>query len=120
MLGQTHRPTKDCSVRIDEDPGSLFDLALRHAPLLSNFIPRNFLDGSRKLLKPFRVTLNEFTIQHLSGTSLASVFRDRGYRTAFVTPSDLAWAEWGPFLQGRGFDLEIIFKVIKGDRDEGG
>ena len=34
---------------------------------------------------------------------MASVFRDRGYRTAFVTPSDLSWAEWGPFLKERGF-----------------
>ena len=31
------------------------------------------------------------------------MFRDRGYRTAFVTPSDLSWAAWGPFLEGRGF-----------------
>ena len=36
----------------------------------------------------------------LPGTSLASLFRDRGYRTAFVTPSDLSWAGWGPFLDG--------------------
>ena len=39
----------------------------------------------------------------LPGTSLASVFQGRGYRTAFVTPSDLTWAEWGSFLDGRGF-----------------
>jgi lipoteichoic acid synthase len=39
----------------------------------------------------------------LPGTSLASVFRDRGYRTAFVTPSDLSWAGWGTFLKDRGF-----------------
>jgi phosphoglycerol transferase MdoB-like AlkP superfamily enzyme len=39
----------------------------------------------------------------LAGTSLAAVFRDRGYRTAFVTPSDLKWAGWNTFLAGRGF-----------------
>lgn len=40
----------------------------------------------------------------LQGTSLASLFGDRGYRTAFVTPSDLEYAGWTTFLQGRGFD----------------
>jgi phosphoglycerol transferase MdoB-like AlkP superfamily enzyme len=40
---------------------------------------------------------------HLAGTSLAAVFHDRGYRTAFVTPSDLRWAGWNTFLAGRGF-----------------
>jgi arylsulfatase A-like enzyme len=40
---------------------------------------------------------------HLAGTSLAAVFRDRGYRTGFVTPSDLEWAGWNTFLAGRGF-----------------
>ena len=49
----------------------------------------------------FRDVTEEYP--QLPGTSLASVFRDRGYRTAFVTPSDLTWAEWGPFLKGRGF-----------------
>ena len=39
----------------------------------------------------------------LPGTSLASVFHDRGYRTAFVTPSDLDWADWRTFLDRRGF-----------------
>ena len=37
-------------------------------------------------------------------TSLAAVFRDRGYRTAFVTPSDLSWAGWDAFVRTRGFD----------------
>jgi arylsulfatase A-like enzyme len=49
----------------------------------------------------FRDVTEEYP--NLAGTSLASVFRDRGYRTAFVTPSDLSWAEWGPFLESRGF-----------------
>jgi lipoteichoic acid synthase len=39
----------------------------------------------------------------LPGTSLAAVFHDRGYRTAFVTPSDLDWADWRTFLDHRGF-----------------
>jgi arylsulfatase A-like enzyme len=40
----------------------------------------------------------------LQGTSLASVLHARGYRTAFVTSSDLSWAGWDTFLGGRGFD----------------
>lgn len=40
---------------------------------------------------------------HLPGTSLATVFQQRGYRTSFTTPSDLSWANWTTFLDGRGF-----------------
>jgi arylsulfatase A-like enzyme len=53
-----------------------------------------------------RLDFRDLTDQypHLPGTSLAAVFRDRGYRTAFITPSDLAWAGWDQFLKGRGFN----------------
>jgi arylsulfatase A-like enzyme len=40
----------------------------------------------------------------LGGTSLASAFRQRGYRTSFVTSSDLEWAGWKRFIGDRGFD----------------
>jgi phosphoglycerol transferase MdoB-like AlkP superfamily enzyme len=40
----------------------------------------------------------------LGGTSLASTFRDRGYRTSFVTSSDLSWAGWDSFIASRGFE----------------
>ena len=40
----------------------------------------------------------------LGGTSLATQFRARGYRTSFVTPSDLQWAGWQQFIGARGFD----------------
>jgi len=40
----------------------------------------------------------------LGGTSLASAFRDRGYRTSFVTSSDLSWAGWDSFITSRGFE----------------
>jgi arylsulfatase A-like enzyme len=49
----------------------------------------------------FRDVTEEYP--RLPGTSLAALMRDRGYRTAFVTPSDLTWAEWNPFLEARGF-----------------
>jgi len=40
----------------------------------------------------------------LPGTSLAEVLHERGYRTGFLTSSDLGWANWRGFLTGRGFD----------------
>jgi phosphoglycerol transferase MdoB-like AlkP superfamily enzyme len=43
------------------------------------------------------------TFPDLPGTSLAAVFRDHGFHTAFMTSSDLRWAGWGEFLDGRGF-----------------
>jgi lipoteichoic acid synthase len=53
-----------------------------------------------------RLDFRDFTEEYprVQRTSLASVFRDRGYRTAFLTPSDLSWAGWEVFLQSRGFD----------------
>jgi arylsulfatase A-like enzyme len=49
----------------------------------------------------FRDITDEYP--HLSGTSLASIFESHGYRTAFITPSDMSWASWSSFLEGRGF-----------------
>jgi lipoteichoic acid synthase len=40
----------------------------------------------------------------LPGTSLAEVLHERGYRTGFLTSSDLGWANWKGFLGDRGFD----------------
>ncbi|HKB13657.1 MAG TPA: sulfatase-like hydrolase/transferase, partial [Vicinamibacterales bacterium] len=53
-----------------------------------------------------RLDFRDFTEEYprVQRTSLASVFRDRAYRTAFLTPSDLSWAGWEVFLQSRGFD----------------
>jgi arylsulfatase A-like enzyme len=70
-----------------------------HIGRSSNSLAAILLSAYPKL--GFRDVTEEYP--NLPGTSLASMFRDRGYRTAFVTPSDLAWAGWGPFLKGRGF-----------------
>ena len=53
-----------------------------------------------------RLDFRDFTEEYprVRRTSLASVFRDRAYRTAFLTPSDLSWAGWNTFLHTRGFD----------------
>jgi arylsulfatase A-like enzyme len=53
-----------------------------------------------------KLDFRELTEQYpdLPGTTLPAMFHNRGYRTAFVTPSDLSWAGWGSFLAGHGFD----------------
>jgi phosphoglycerol transferase MdoB-like AlkP superfamily enzyme len=70
-----------------------------HAGRSSSALMAMLLSAYPKL--GFRDVTEEYP--QLPGTSLASMFRDRGYHTAFVTPSDLSWAEWGPFLKRRGF-----------------
>lgn len=70
-----------------------------HIGRSSNSLAAILLSAYPKL--GFRDVTEEYP--NLAGTSLASLFRDRGYRTAFVTPSDLSWAEWAPFIKGRGF-----------------
>jgi phosphoglycerol transferase MdoB-like AlkP superfamily enzyme len=53
-----------------------------------------------------KLNFRDFTEEYprVERTSLATVFHERGYRTAFMTPSDMGWAGWGAFLPARGFD----------------
>jgi arylsulfatase A-like enzyme len=48
----------------------------------------------------------------LGGTSLAAAFRERGYRTSFVTSSDLRWAGWDSFIGTRGFERVRDFRDL--------
>ncbi len=79
--------------------GIVFDNFYAHIGRSSNSLGSILLSAFPKL------DFNDLTQEYprLPGTSLASVFHDRGYRTAFVTPSDLDWADWRTFLAGRGF-----------------
>jgi phosphoglycerol transferase MdoB-like AlkP superfamily enzyme len=79
--------------------GLVFDNFYAHIGRSSNSLVSMLLSAYPKL--DFRDITDQYP--HLPGTSLASVFEDRGYRTAFMTPSDLSWAGWTSFLQGRGF-----------------
>ncbi len=79
--------------------GVVFDNFYAHIGRSSNSLGSMLLSTFPKL--DFRDLTEEYP--GLPGTSIASVFRDRGYRTAFVTPSDLAWADWRTFLDRRGF-----------------
>ena len=53
-----------------------------------------------------KLNFRDFTEEYprVERTSLATLFHERGYRTAFMTPSDMSWAGWGTFLPARGFD----------------
>jgi lipoteichoic acid synthase len=77
----------------------VFDNFYAHIGRSSNSLAALLLSTYPKL--DFRDVTDEYP--RLEGTSLASVFQSHGYRTAFVTPSDLSWAGWTNFLQGRGF-----------------
>jgi arylsulfatase A-like enzyme len=79
--------------------GLVFDSFYAHIGRSSNSLGAILLSAFPKL--DFSDLTEEYP--RLPGTSLASVFHDRGYRTAFVTPSDLDWADWRSFLDGRGF-----------------
>jgi lipoteichoic acid synthase len=52
------------------------------------------------------------TYPDFPGTSLATMFRSRGYRTTFVTPSDMGWAGWRGFLEGHGFEDVLDYRDL--------
>jgi arylsulfatase A-like enzyme len=78
----------------------VFDNFYAHIGRSSNSLAAILLSTYPKL--DFQEVTTEYP--SLAGTSLASQFRARGYRTSFVTPSDLQWAGWKPFIASRGFD----------------
>jgi phosphoglycerol transferase MdoB-like AlkP superfamily enzyme len=87
---------------VAESKNSLvFDNFYAHIGRSSNSLASMLLSTYPKL--NFRDITGEYP--NLGGTALPSIFRSRGYRTAFVTPSDLSWAGWSNFLHGRGFDV---------------
>ena len=98
--GLNHGPYDSTpNLKAESARGLVFDNFYAHIGRSSNSLGSILLSAFPKL--DFRDLTEEFP--RLPGTSLASVFRDRGYRTAFVTPSDLNWADWRTFLDRRGF-----------------
>ena len=61
-----------------------------------------------------KLDFRELTEQYpdFPGTSLATMFRSRGYRTTFVTPSDMEWAGWRRFLEGHGFEDVLDYRDL--------
>ena len=102
--GVNHGPYDSTpNLRAESRRGLAFDNFYAHIGRSSNSLGAILLSTFPKL--GFSDLTEEYP--RLPGTSIASVFRDRGYRTAFVTPSDLDWAEWRTFLDRRGFG-EVI------------
>ena len=61
-----------------------------------------------------KLDFRELTEQYpdFPGTSLATMLRSRGYRTAFITPSDMEWAGWRGFLGSHGFDDVMDYRDL--------
>ncbi len=81
-----------------------------HAVVFDNFyahIGRSSNSLAAMLMSVYpKLDFRDLTAEYprLPGTTLARLFRDHGYRTAFATASDLGWAGWDTFLEERGFD----------------
>jgi arylsulfatase A-like enzyme len=88
--------------------GVVFQNAYAHIGRSSNSLVAILLSTYPKL--DFREITEQFPA--LPGTSLASVFKDRGYHTAFMTPSDLSWAGWDKFLDRRGFGDVLDYRNL--------
>jgi arylsulfatase A-like enzyme len=86
-------------LKTESATSAVFDNFYAHIGRSSNSLGTMLLSQFPKL--DFRDLTEEYP--RLPGTSLASLFQDQGYRTAFLTPSDLKWAGWDSFLKGRGF-----------------
>jgi phosphoglycerol transferase MdoB-like AlkP superfamily enzyme len=61
-----------------------------------------------------KLDFRELTEQYpdFPGTSLGTMFRSQGYRTTFVTPSDMEWAGWRGFLEGHGFEDVLDYRDL--------
>jgi len=77
----------------------IFDNVYAHVGRSSNSLAAMLLSVYPKL--DFRDFTEEYPL--VERTSLAAAFRGRGYRTGFMTSSDLSWAGWDVFLPSRGF-----------------
>jgi len=98
--GLNHGPYDSTpNLKAESARGLVFDNFYAHIGRSSNSLASILLSTYPKL--DFGDITEEYP--RLPGTSIASVFHDRGYSTAFVTPSDLDWADWRTFLDRRGF-----------------
>jgi arylsulfatase A-like enzyme len=95
-------------LRSESAHGAVFDNVYAPIGRSSNSLAAMLLSTYPKL--DFRDLTEEYP--HLPGTSVARLFQQRGYRTAFATPSDLHWAGWDVFLHDRGFDAVSDYRNL--------
>ncbi|MBI3492322.1 MAG: sulfatase-like hydrolase/transferase [Acidobacteria bacterium] len=79
--------------------GVVFDRFYAHVARSSNSLASILMSVYTKL--DFLDFTEEFP--RSAQTSLAGVLRDRGYRTAFMTSSNMSWAGWDAFVPAHGF-----------------
>jgi phosphoglycerol transferase MdoB-like AlkP superfamily enzyme len=79
--------------------GLVFDRVYAHVGRSSNSLASIMMSVYPKL--DFLDYTEEFP--RATQTSLAVVLRDRGYRTAFMTSSNMSWAGWDAFVPAHGF-----------------
>ncbi|MBZ5560103.1 MAG: sulfatase-like hydrolase/transferase [Acidobacteriia bacterium] len=79
--------------------GVVFDRVYAHVGRSSNSLASMLLSVYPKL--DFQDYTEEFP--RATQTSLAAILRDRGYRTAFMTSSNMRWAGWDTFVPAHGF-----------------
>jgi arylsulfatase A-like enzyme len=90
----------------------------KHALVFENFychvgMTANSLAAIGLSLWPY-MTWREYTQDHpgLSGTMLSALFKERGYRTAFIHNGHLDYTNQRAFLTGRGFETLLDFSDL--------
>jgi lipoteichoic acid synthase len=90
----------------------VYDSFYSHAGFTANAMASMLLS-----VHPY-MTWREYTQEYpdFPGTTVAELLRPRGYRTAFITSSYLDYVCMDCFLQNRGYDEVLDWKVVGKDR----
>jgi len=105
-----HNPIYDTTptLKAESAKSAVADNFYAHIGRSSNSMVAMLLSAYPKL--DFRELTEQYPA--FPGTSLAAMFRSRGYRTLFVTPSDMQWAGWRGFLGRHGFDAVVDYHEL--------
>ena len=100
------------TLKAESSRGLIADRFYAHVGRSSNALAAMLLSVYPKL--DFRDFTEEYP--RVTRTSLASAFHQGGYRTAFLTSSDLQWAGWGDFIRAHGFDEVSDYRGLPCDK----
>lgn len=103
-------PYKGTTPRLvaEADHSIVFDNFYAHIGRSSNSLVAMLMSRHPKLA--FRDITEEYP--DLEGAPLSKLLGERGYRTGFITSSDLSWAGWRSFLEPRGFEDVVDFQQL--------
>jgi phosphoglycerol transferase MdoB-like AlkP superfamily enzyme len=96
------------TLRAESARSAVADNFYAHTGRSSNSLVAMLLSAYPKL--DFRDLTEQYP--DFPGTSLATLFRSQGYRTTFITPSDMKWAGWRGFLEGHGFEDVLDYRDL--------